>query len=178
MAFRILCGIDGQEPSIKGTRAAFDLAVQSGAELSICMVNPIVPGRAVITRWPQEHINRVLDEAVCHAKWAGVLKVKSETWNAIDVAESIISYADAHNVDLIVAGVSDRSSMIRALRGSVARELIARANCPVLMVRRLREDAAPIRPQQDEEVQLLRAVNLHPRDERPRRQFLFCKDLS
>jgi nucleotide-binding universal stress UspA family protein len=90
VAIQILCGINGQEPSIRAARAAFDLTMQLGAELTICMVNPIVPGRgAGMYLWPEEHIDHVLDEAVRQAKWAGAFKVRSETWHAISVADSI-----------------------------------------------------------------------------------------
>src|SRR5687767_13097157 len=110
MAIQILCGIDGHEPSIRAARAAFDLTIQLGAELTICMVNPLVPGRgAPIHLWPEEHVHRVLDEAVRQAKWVGVFKVKSKTWHAISVADSIVGYAEAEDIDYIVVGASDRS---------------------------------------------------------------------
>lgn len=152
MAIQILCGINGQEPSIRAARAAFDLTIQLGAELTICMVNPIVPGRgAAIYLWLEEHINRVLDEAVCQAKWVGVFKVKSETWHAISVAGSIAGYADEQEMDYIVVGASDRPRIVKALTGSVSRELIAKANCPVLVVRRIRDHVDPARRRQSEE---------------------------
>jgi nucleotide-binding universal stress UspA family protein len=151
MTTQILCGIDGQEPSIRAARGAFDLTMQLGAELTICMVNPVVPGRgAVIHQWPEEHIDRVLDEAVRQAKWAGVFKVKSETWHAISVADSLVGYADVQDVDYIVVGASDRPGIVKTLSGSVSRELIAKANCPVLVVRRLREHVNPTRRRQRE----------------------------
>lgn len=154
MAIQILCGINGQEPSIRAARAAFDLTTQLSAELILCMVNPIVPGRgAAIHLWPEEHIDRILEEAVCQAKWAGVTTVKSETWHAISVADSIVSYADVRDMDYIVVGASDRPGIVKALSGSVSRGIVAKANCPVLVVRRIREHANPTRRQREEDDQ-------------------------
>jgi len=54
------------------------------------------------------------------------------------VSDSIASYADQEDIDYIVIGASDRSGMSKVLNGSVSRELAQKANCPVLIVHRVR----------------------------------------
>jgi len=52
-----------------------------------------------------------------------------------DAASEIIDYADAENVDLIVAGSRGLSPFRSWLMGSVSRKLVHYSNCSVLIVR-------------------------------------------
>jgi nucleotide-binding universal stress UspA family protein len=56
--------------------------------------------------------------------------------------ETIVSYADEHDVDLIVAGTRGRRGLQRLLIGSVTEEVLRTASCPVLTVRD-EDDIAP-----------------------------------
>lgn len=51
-----------------------------------------------------------------------------------DPTEALIAIAREADADLIVVGARGRSFLARALRGSVAERLVARAQCPVLVV--------------------------------------------
>ena len=51
------------------------------------------------------------------------------------VAGTIVEYAQAHAVDLIVMGTHGRSGMAHLLLGSVAEKVVRTAPCPVLTVR-------------------------------------------
>lgn len=55
-----------------------------------------------------------------------------------DVADTIISYADAHHVDLIVMSSHGRSGIGRWLHGSVAEKVLRGANCATLILRSAR----------------------------------------
>jgi nucleotide-binding universal stress UspA family protein len=48
---------------------------------------------------------------------------------------SIVSYADEVNADLVVVGSRGRSGVRRILLGSTAEEVVRRAPCPVTIVR-------------------------------------------
>ncbi len=50
-------------------------------------------------------------------------------------AESIVSYVEEHDVDLVVMGTHGRRGLQRLLIGSVAEEVLRTAPCPVLTVR-------------------------------------------
>jgi nucleotide-binding universal stress UspA family protein len=139
---KILCGIDGSDRSVKAAGVATELARRLGAELTFAMVNPRLAARAAILYvWPDTHISGVLEKAVRKALWRGVASVKSDTWRAESVSDALADYADQNEFDYIVIGASDRSGWPRFLNDSVARELSAKANCPVLIVNHLRDDA-------------------------------------
>ena len=50
-------------------------------------------------------------------------------------SDGILEYADQHAVDLIVMATHGRRGLDRFLLGSVAEEIVRRANCPVLTLR-------------------------------------------
>ena len=51
-----------------------------------------------------------------------------------DPAESILDYANEHDVDLVVMGTHGRRGVERLLTGSVSEEVVRRAPCPVFTV--------------------------------------------
>jgi nucleotide-binding universal stress UspA family protein len=53
----------------------------------------------------------------------------------VAAAPAILNYAADHDVDIIVAGTHGRRGVQRILLGSVAEEIVRRADCPVLTVR-------------------------------------------
>ncbi|HEY7518124.1 MAG TPA: universal stress protein [Methylomirabilota bacterium] len=50
------------------------------------------------------------------------------------IAAQIVSYAGRHDIDMIVMGTRGRTSVSRAVLGSVAAAVVRRASCPVLTV--------------------------------------------
>lgn len=70
------------------------------------------------------------------------LVVRTATARAFNVAEAINQYAQAHDVDLIVAGTHGRGAVSRFLMGSVAERLVRSATRPVLTVRAQEPDVA------------------------------------
>jgi nucleotide-binding universal stress UspA family protein len=139
MTTKMLCGIDGQEHSARAAGVAFELAKRLRAEVTLYMVNPALAGRGgPLYLWSAEYIERILDEAVQRARWSGVVNVKCEDQHAISISDAIVAYADQHEVDYIIIGASDRPGFVKVLSGSVSREVAAKANCPVLVVRRVR----------------------------------------
>lgn len=52
-----------------------------------------------------------------------------------DIADAIVSYADAHEIDLIIMSSHGRSGIGRWLHGSVAEKVLRGANCATLIVR-------------------------------------------
>jgi universal stress protein A len=57
-------------------------------------------------------------------------------------AGSIVEYAGAHDIDLIVMGTHGRGGMSHLLMGSVAERVVRTAPCPVLTVRQAVKAAA------------------------------------
>jgi nucleotide-binding universal stress UspA family protein len=136
---KILCGIDGQDYSARAAGVAAELAKTLNAQLTFYMVNPAVPGRgARLYLWSEEYVRSTLDEMRRRATWAGAPAVACRSQRATDVAAAIVNYADRHEADYIVVGASGRPGILKVLSGSVSREVIAKANCPVVVVRRTR----------------------------------------
>lgn len=136
---RILCAIDDRAHSARAASVAFDLSKKLQANLTLFMVNPVLPGRgAPVYVWTDEQVAGILEKMGRRARWSGLPNVTCESRRANRVADSIVAYADRHEIDLIVIGASDRSGLIKTLSGSVSREVAATANCPIVVVRRLR----------------------------------------
>jgi nucleotide-binding universal stress UspA family protein len=55
--------------------------------------------------------------------------------NSTSVAGTIVGYAEAERVDLIVAGARGKSNIKNMLLGSVASDIVTYAHCPVLIVK-------------------------------------------
>lgn len=62
------------------------------------------------------------------------LPVKFKVAISKDAAEEIINYAKAEGVDLIVMATHGRSGLAAVVQGSVAREVVRSAPCPVTLV--------------------------------------------
>lgn len=72
------------------------------------------------------------------------LPLVTKELGAASAPEGILRYASEQDVDLIVMGTHGRRGARRLLMGSVAEEVMRRAECPVLTVRA--EEAAPPHP--------------------------------
>ena len=136
----ILCGIDGQEHSARAAGVACDLAKKLSGQLILCMVNPLLRGRnGTFCWWPDEYVEKILGEAVCRARWSGLSNVRYESLRAVSVADAIVAYADEHEVDYVVVGAHECSRFMRSLGISTFKEISYKANCPVMIVRRIRQ---------------------------------------
>ena len=105
------------------------------------MVNPLMPGRGPrIAIWSDVYVEETLEQVSRRATFRGVQRVNTDTWCALSISDSIVAYADKEEIDLIVVGSHDRSALTRALSRSTSRELLQKANCPVLVVNRVRDE--------------------------------------
>ena len=79
----------------------------------------------------------------------GALHAIAALQTSDDPAATIVEYATAHAIDLVVMGTHGRAGMARLLVGSVAETVVRRAPCPVLTVRHPEHDfIAPDPPSQ------------------------------
>ncbi|MFZ0843228.1 MAG: universal stress protein, partial [Nitrosotalea sp.] len=60
---------------------------------------------------------------------------KTEVLEVISITESLISYSESHNVDLIVIGSRGLGGFKKLLLGSVASGVSQHSKCPVLIVK-------------------------------------------
>jgi nucleotide-binding universal stress UspA family protein len=141
MGTKILCAIDDAEQSEQAAEFAIDMARQMSAKLLFYMVNPeILPGRGgPVYRWKDDYIKGYLDEAFYRAKRAGLFEVICATDRATWAAEAIVDRADRYDADFIVVGASSHRKFVDFIRRSVSRRVTNMANCPVLIVKHVRE---------------------------------------
>jgi nucleotide-binding universal stress UspA family protein len=143
---RILVAVDGSDVSTSVIREALALAVPLGAAVTfVCVAKPPLPvlgdpyyDRSVVAglraAWA------ALAPAIDEAGKAGVT-VDYELLEG-DAAEQIGALAERRGFGLIAIGSRGRGPIKSALLGSVSRDLLAKATCPVLVVRASERDEA------------------------------------
>lgn len=137
---RILVGVDGSEPSKAAVRTAGKLAAEKAGTVVLCYVVPPAPifvDAAALTL--VEFDRRAEAEGQALLEEAGALvPTGAEVQSAIlhgQAASSLIDEARGRSCDLIVIGSHGRGALGRFLLGSVAIQVVAHADMPVLVVR-------------------------------------------
>ncbi len=140
---RILCPTDGSRASEKGVTYAVWLAKKLGASLTLLTVNTgQASGRPAERVWDME-IRRLGEEQIEHALHAaseiagreGMDTVRCAEVHGPNAAAAIIDFAEREGHDHIVVGSTGRTGVPRLLLGSVAGDIVAKAHCPVTVVR-------------------------------------------
>jgi nucleotide-binding universal stress UspA family protein len=136
---KILCAVDDNEHS----KAALDLAGKLSdalkADLTILAVNQVVGGYGrsgpPASLWSDKEAENVLSAAAKEAKSAGATNVKTVCVESRDLPLAITHYAEANGIDHIVVGNGGKGAISRMMLGSVSRDVMSRAHCPVTVAR-------------------------------------------
>jgi len=143
---KIVVGTDFSPCSMHALRIASSLAVRSKAKLIVAHVTPsswsLPPDVGVGlgsagTHWLellQREARERLDEFVDSASVEGFRADKTALLIG-SPAKSLLDYAEAHNVDLLVLGTHGRRPLARLMLGSVTETVVHNARVPVLTVR-------------------------------------------
>lgn len=137
MSKKILCPTDGSDHATLGLQSAIELAKQSGAALTICVVN-IAHGGArgpTISHWKPEEVTELLGAAESAALSGGLATVGTVELVSREPAPAIIAYAEQNGYDHIVMGTGDKRGVTRLVLGSVAAEVAERSHCSVTIAR-------------------------------------------
>ena len=138
---KILVPVDGSEQSDKAVVFAMDLARHYNA--TICLLHvfklTIIPeglGEYVVSDRVQLRAlgDRIIAAAEEELKGHGVERVEKAVVEG-DPAESIIGYANDHDVDIIVIGSRGLGTFKGLLLGSVSNKVIHRASRTCVIVR-------------------------------------------
>ncbi|WP_295558366.1 universal stress protein [uncultured Hyphomicrobium sp.] len=136
---KILCAIDDTEHSLPAIDVAAKLAESLDAELTLLAVNQLVGGYgrggAPTLIWARDEIERALSNAVGEAQKGGVSKVKAVNLESRDLAQAITGYAEQNGYEHIVVGTGGKGAVSRLMLGSVSRDVVQRAHCPVTVAR-------------------------------------------
>jgi nucleotide-binding universal stress UspA family protein len=150
----ILVATDGSDCSLKAAAFAGELARSFDARVTILLVQneqAIIPeawGMVVIGSTKMPDANELEEARAAFEKKALETDLKQtrsalgDVPGEVDLVQlwgypqtDICSYAEAHDVDLIVLGSHGRSGIKRVLLGSVSNAVVNTAKCPVTIVR-------------------------------------------
>ncbi len=140
---KLLCATDGSKASEKAVEFACDFANKVGAELVFVVVDMITKERLATTKgWSvvvleaiDEQERKDLYQAEKIATSKAVENYSCAVVHGDSIASAIVSYAEEHGYGHIVVGSTGRTGISRVLIGSVAQDIVARAHCPVTVVR-------------------------------------------
>lgn len=134
----ILFPTDGSDGAGIGLDHALDIAAGHGATLHV--LNVADTTRDSVTRIRGEIVDtleregqRIVREAAERARERGVETVTEVVQG--EPSETIVGYAEARGVDLVVVPTRGRSGLRRVLLGSTAERVVRRATVPVLTIR-------------------------------------------
>lgn len=135
----ILLARDFSSVSDQALRYALYLAQESGATLHLFYADVLHedPFDAYSSEGPVEE--QIRHRLLTGPEGAQIepegFAVETAMERDVAAAPAILNYAADHDVDIIVAGTHGRRGVHRILLGSVAEEIVRRADCPVLTVR-------------------------------------------
>lgn len=142
MIERIACATDGSHSAEKAVDFAVNLAGQCAAHVVFVVVNTATREKIRSTAgWSVDQLTAAqaqtsieLNHARKVAEEAGVSFSLHEA-EGRDIAETIVEFAEDEGCDHIVVGSAGRRGLMGVLLGSVAREVVTQAHCPVTVVR-------------------------------------------
>jgi nucleotide-binding universal stress UspA family protein len=134
----VLLGYDGSAPSAKAREFAFDLAKKYGARLVVLSVaRPPEFGDEVETKAVVENSRAyhegLLEPIKRHAAASGIEAAFRVTVG--HPTEQILAEAEREHADVIVVGHRGKTLFQRLRLGSVSKQVVQYAECPVLVVR-------------------------------------------
>jgi nucleotide-binding universal stress UspA family protein len=128
---------EAKVPVAEAQAQAFDAEI-----ILLHVISPERPGEGVSPAEAQAHT--YLDAITARLRSEGI-KARPLVRSG-PPAETILHEISAQHADLVILGSNVRRGLPRLLLGSVAEQIIARAPCPVLLVRPALTDAEPSHP--------------------------------
>lgn len=148
---RIVLPVDGSEQSFRAAKYAIKIAKKAGGKSAQIMCiyavvrpSPFSPyslGPTSVTAYMEDakkNARQWYEEISAIAAKAGGVNVGGEIviHDAESAADTIVSYAEANKVDLIVIGTEGKEGLAKKLLlGSVTSAVVSNATCPVLVVK-------------------------------------------
>ncbi len=130
-----LVPIDGSEAAFRAVEFAAKLAGGRDSKITIFAVRQYIVGRHMVAAFlSMEEVDALLNKAKELAIAAGAKQVLAAQLDARDVSHAIVSFADEHEVNLIVMGASGLGGFKAFLIGSISTEVLKKSICPVAIV--------------------------------------------
>ena len=142
MIQHILVPYDSSEPANRAFEFALELAKLYNANITIiaCVsihfhVDPVFATAELETlKLQKEEAIRSIFQLEPKLKKLGI-SYKTEVLEGISITDVLVSYAESHNVDLIIMGSRGLGGFKKLLLGSVASGVSQHSKCPVLIVK-------------------------------------------
>jgi nucleotide-binding universal stress UspA family protein len=138
MITKILAAYDGSEPAGHAYRFSLDLARRYGADLLVLAVaSPPEPPEDIETEAVLENAEAHYKELFDALKAEAVNQGLTPRFEVVagHPANQIVYRAEQDGIDLIVVGHRGKGFFERLLVGSVSKQVVTHAYCPVLVVR-------------------------------------------
>ncbi len=142
---KLLCPTDGSHAAKKGVEFAVNFAENfSNIEVIFLHVSRETTDASIESRYSSSELktaaeiqgNMECEAAADCAKNAKLKKYKCvKTSAGGNIAAAILAYAEKEKCDHIVMGSTGLTGVARILLGSVASEVVAKAHCPVTVIR-------------------------------------------
>ena len=149
----ILLARDFSPVSSRALRFSIDLARRTGATLhilhaQILHADPLTPGTSATAPGDEDLIRDQLSkydngDSVTSGEGKGI-KVEEAIVRDVAAAPAILRYASENDMDVICVGTHGRRGIRRFLLGSVAEEVVRRADRPVISVRAPEDESAAV----------------------------------
>jgi nucleotide-binding universal stress UspA family protein len=152
---KILLATDGSEEAELARKTAVDEANSTNSELNVVTVGPWNPDPAYATheasfRWETyEEVSEGIGKEAQQILDDQVRKIEEEGGSVQEAHlrrgrkdQEIVRLAEQIGAGLIVIGSRGRGGVRRALMGSVSDSVVRHAHCPVLVVRKQKQQAA------------------------------------
>ena len=134
---RILVALDGSVPSKRALENALSLGKETGAKIFLIRVLGLhqeegdrssLSGQKLL-----EELEKSLDQTKAYVQKQG-LECETIVHIGPEIDGFIIQEAKDRHIDLIAMGTHGRTGLSGLLMGSVARKVICRAPCPVIII--------------------------------------------
>lgn len=139
----ILIPTDGSDGAMVGARRGINLAAAAGADVVTLSVIDDREAEPSLSSDPERRTERqeLLEEQAQQAVDEVGALARRHLSGSVETAvewgipfDTIVDYAEQHDVDLIAMGTHGRSGLQRVLLGSVAEKVLRASSVPVLMV--------------------------------------------
>lgn len=145
---RILVAVDGSKSAAKAVKVAVNFAKRNAAELialsvisspsylysSVPGVGPPPASFLKYYDYATKNAEKWVNEVAAKANKQGV-RASGRVLKDASAVQSIVDFAEKHEVDLVVLGTRGSGGFKRLLLGSVSNGVVAHAHCSVLVVR-------------------------------------------
>ena len=135
---KIMAALDNSDYAFKALRKAVDMAKKENAELTVYSAYSDLLDVEGLSLESRESLAQKAEEIVARGKAIAEkadVFVKTVIESGSSPADSIVSYAERNNMEMIVMGHKSRTGLERLLVGSVAVKVVTYAPCSVLIIR-------------------------------------------